>query len=31
VTDLTERELRTALSYYGRFSQEIDDLIALDR
>jgi uncharacterized protein (DUF433 family) len=30
-TDLTERELRTALSYYERFSQEIDDFIALDR
>jgi uncharacterized protein (DUF433 family) len=30
-TDLTERELRTALSYYERFPQEIDDFIALDR
>jgi uncharacterized protein (DUF433 family) len=30
-TELTERELRTALSYYQRFPQEIDDLIALDR
>jgi hypothetical protein len=30
-TDLTERELRTALSYYERFPQDIDDLIALDR
>jgi uncharacterized protein (DUF433 family) len=30
-TDLTERELRTALTYYGRFPHEIDDLIALDR
>jgi hypothetical protein len=30
-TDLTERELRTALSYYRRFPQEIDYFIALDR
>jgi uncharacterized protein (DUF433 family) len=30
-TGLTERELRAALSYYGRFPQEVDDLIALDR
>ncbi len=30
-TDLTERELRTALSYYERFPQDVDDLIALDR
>jgi len=30
-TDLTQRELRTALSYYGRFPHEIDDFIALDR
>jgi uncharacterized protein (DUF433 family) len=30
-TDLTARELRTALSYYERFPQEIDDFIALDR
>ncbi|MGH2912539.1 MAG: hypothetical protein ACRDJ3_08710 [Solirubrobacteraceae bacterium] len=30
-TDLSERELRTALSYYGRFPQEIDDFIALNR
>ncbi len=30
-TDLTQRELQTALSYYGRFPQEIDDFIALDR
>jgi hypothetical protein len=30
-TDLTEGELRTALSYYRRFPQEIDDFIALDR
>ncbi len=30
-TDLTERELRTALSYYRRFPQEIDDFIALER
>ncbi|HEV2974913.1 MAG TPA: hypothetical protein VGX69_07920 [Solirubrobacteraceae bacterium] len=30
-TDLTARELRTAIGYYERFSREIDDLIALDR
>lgn len=30
-TDLTARELRTAVGYYERFSQEIDDFIALDR
>ncbi len=30
-TDLTERELRIALSYYERFPQEIDNFIALDR
>lgn len=30
-TDLVERELRTALSYYERFPQEIDEFIALDR
>jgi hypothetical protein len=30
-TDLTERELQIALSYYGRFPKEIDDFIALDR
>jgi hypothetical protein len=30
-TDLTERELRTAISYYQRFPDEIDDFIALDR
>ena len=30
-TDLTERDLRTALSYYERFPQDIDDFIALDR
>jgi hypothetical protein len=30
-TDLTARGLRTALSYYERFPQEIDDFIALDR
>jgi uncharacterized protein (DUF433 family) len=30
-TDLTARELRTAVSYYGRFPQEIDDFISLDR
>lgn len=30
-TDLTKRELRTALSYYQRFPQEIDEFIKLDR
>jgi hypothetical protein len=30
-TDLTARELRTAVSYYESFPQEIDDFIALDR
>jgi hypothetical protein len=30
-TDLTERELRTALAYYERFPQEVDDFIALNR
>jgi hypothetical protein len=30
-TDLSERELHTALSYYGRFPREIDEFIALDR
>jgi uncharacterized protein (DUF433 family) len=30
-TDLTARELRTAVSYYERFPHEIDDFIALDR
>lgn len=30
-TDLSERELRTALGYYRRFPQEIDDFIALNR
>lgn len=30
-TDLGERELRTALSYYRRFPQEIDDFIALNQ
>jgi hypothetical protein len=30
-TDISKRELRTALSYYKRFPQEIDDFIALDR
>jgi uncharacterized protein (DUF433 family) len=30
-TDLTARELRTAISYYERFPQEIEDFIALDR
>jgi hypothetical protein len=29
-TDLTVRELRTALSYYERFPDEIDDFIALN-
>ncbi len=30
-TDLTKRELRTALSYYQRFPREIDEFIGLDR
>lgn len=30
-TDLTKRELRTALSFYQRFPREIDELIELDR
>jgi hypothetical protein len=30
-SDLTTRELRTAVSYYERFPEEIDDFIALDR
>jgi uncharacterized protein (DUF433 family) len=30
-TDLSERELRTALAYYERFPKEVDELIALDR
>jgi uncharacterized protein (DUF433 family) len=30
-TDLTKRELRTALSYHQRFPEEIDELIKLDR
>jgi uncharacterized protein (DUF433 family) len=30
-TDLTERELRTALAYYQRFPEEIDGFIALNR
>jgi uncharacterized protein (DUF433 family) len=30
-TDLTARDLRIALRYYGRFPQEIDESIALDR
>jgi uncharacterized protein (DUF433 family) len=30
-TDLTERQLQTALSYYARFPQEIEDFIALSR
>jgi uncharacterized protein (DUF433 family) len=29
-TDLTGRELRTALRYYERFSREIDEFIVLD-
>jgi uncharacterized protein (DUF433 family) len=29
-TGLTERELRAARRYYGRFTQEIDDCIALE-
>jgi len=29
-TDLTARELRTAVSYYERFPEEIDDFIALN-
>jgi hypothetical protein len=29
-TDLTARELRTAVGYYERFPQEIDDFIALN-
>jgi uncharacterized protein (DUF433 family) len=30
-TDLTEPQLRTALAYYKRFPEEIDDRIALNR
>lgn len=30
-SDLTTRELRTAVSYYERFPEEIDDFIARDR
>jgi uncharacterized protein (DUF433 family) len=30
-TDLTKRELRTALSYYQRFPREVDEHIELDR
>jgi|HubBroStandDraft_1064217.scaffolds.fasta_scaffold319717_2 uncharacterized protein (DUF433 family) len=30
-TDLTKRELRTALSYYQRFPREIEEFIELDR
>jgi len=30
-SDLSERELRTAISYHERFPQEIDDFIALNR
>lgn len=30
-TDLTERQLRTALSYYERFPNDVDDFIALNR
>lgn len=30
-TDLTEHTLRVALTYYRRFPQEVDQLIALDR
>jgi hypothetical protein len=30
-TDLTERQLRTALSYYERFPQDVDDFIAMNR
>jgi hypothetical protein len=30
-TDLTERQLRTALAYYERFPEEVDAFIALDR
>jgi uncharacterized protein (DUF433 family) len=30
-TDLTKRELRTALSYYQRFPQEVDDFIGLNQ
>ncbi len=30
-TDLTERQLRTALGYYERFPHDVDDFIALNR
>jgi len=30
-TDLTEHQLRTALSYYERFPHDVDDRIALNR
>ena len=30
-TDVSERELRTALSYYERFPEEVDSFIALNR
>jgi uncharacterized protein (DUF433 family) len=30
-TDLTERQLRTALSYYEQFPHDVDDLIAMNR
>jgi uncharacterized protein (DUF433 family) len=30
-TDLTERQLRTALSYYERFPHDVDDFIAMNR
>jgi uncharacterized protein (DUF433 family) len=30
-TDLSERELRTALRYYERFPEEVDSFIALNR
>ncbi|HMJ01967.1 MAG TPA: hypothetical protein VK506_03445, partial [Conexibacter sp.] len=30
-TDVTERELRSALGYYERFPEEIDSFIALNR
>jgi hypothetical protein len=30
-TDLTERQLRTALAYYERFPEEIDDFMAWNR
>jgi hypothetical protein len=30
-TDLTERQLRTALGYYERFPDDVDDFVALNR